>query len=328
MLLGMNPEQLLLFEISTIDFQKLRGTKDWIMEARNTLCTRRAYASGWKAFHSWCLAAGRESIPTTPATVTDFIAWCIDQQFRLATVAVRLNAIGYYHRAAGSPSPIDQSVREFMVNAKRKLKERPGGKAAILYPILAELVATMPTVGGLAIRNRAMLLLTFAAGWRRSEIVTLDDRDVKFVREGMEVYLPYSKTDQTAEGFTVGIPAGKHENTCPVRAMKEWLKYRGAWQGPLFVRLTPCKQIATRKRLRSRGEVLHLAVKKGIRSIGRNPEDFGAHSLRAGMITEAYQHGASEAAIMKRTGHKNASTLQRYFRPASAFSVDPLAAVL
>jgi integrase len=63
-------------------------------------------------------------------------------------------------------------------------------------------------------------------------------------------------------------------------------------------------------------------------SIGRNPEDFGAHSLRAGMITEALEHGASEAAIMKRTGQKSSSTVQRYFRPASAFSVDPLAAVL
>lgn len=74
--------------------------------------------------------------------------------------------------------------------------------------------------------------------------------------------------------------------------------------------------------------MLWLAVKRAIEGIGDNPATFGAHSLRAGMITEAAKHGASELSIMRRTGHKQSQTLQRYIRPACAFDFNPLKDVL
>ncbi len=297
------------------------------MGAKKAVCTKRAYASGWKAFEYFCNEAGREVLPTTPSNVSDFVVWCINQGLRLATVEVRLNAIGHYHREAGLSSPVDKSVRGLLANARRELKEAPGGKAALSYDMLTRLVGKLSTSEALDVRNRAMILVGFSAGWRRSEVVALQFADVSFEPEGMTLFQLSSKTDQEAESRLVGIQPGKRLATCPVRALQRWIELRGSWEGPLFTRLTPGHRI-TRKPLHARGETLHLAIKRGTRLIGEDPSRFGAHSLRAGMVTEAARHGACEAAIKARTGHKSSEVLQQYIRPARVFEFNPLAQVL
>lgn len=54
--------------------------------------------------------------------------------------------------------------------------------------------------------------------------------------------------------------------------------------------------------------------------LGEDPRRFGAHSLRAGMVTEA--------SIMMSTGHSSSAMLQRYIRPAKLFDLNPLKGVL
>ena len=58
-------------------------------------------------------------------------------------------------------------------------------------------------------RDRALLLIGFAGGFRRSEIVALDCDDVERVRQGLIVTLRRSKTDQEGAGRKVGIPFGE-----------------------------------------------------------------------------------------------------------------------
>jgi site-specific recombinase XerD len=49
-------------------------------------------------------------------------------------------------------------------------------------------------------RDRALLLLGFAGGFRRAELVALTVHELSFVREGLEVFILTSKTDQEQEG--------------------------------------------------------------------------------------------------------------------------------
>ncbi|HZQ53292.1 MAG TPA: tyrosine-type recombinase/integrase [Bryobacteraceae bacterium] len=296
------------------------------MRSDRALCTRRAYASGWKAFCAWCAEARRSSLPADPKTVRNFAVWCINEKYRLATVLVRLNAIAHYHREADFASPIDKSVRNLLTRARRDLKEVPRKKAALTYDNLCRVLRTIPNTR-IGIRNRAMLTLTFAGGFRRSEVVALQLADLQFVPQGMTIYVASSKTDQTAQGAIVGIEPGKRLLTCPVRALEKWLEIRGKWQGPLFVRMTP-HQTITGHALHERGEVIHTMLKRALEKIGENAADYGAHSLRAGMITEAARHGASEVAIKSRTRHKCSAVLQGYIRPATVFEFNPLKAVL
>ncbi|MDQ2775694.1 MAG: site-specific integrase [Acidobacteriota bacterium] len=296
------------------------------MKSGLAINTRLCYASAWKHFGIWCARAERVQLPALPSTVEDFAAWCIGEEFRLRTVTIRLNAIAHYHRQAGLDSPIDSAVRGFMENARRNLKEAPGGKAAVTRFHIAEIAKRLSKTP-VEIRNRTMILLNFASGWRRSEITGLEYSDISFVEQGMTLWLRSSKTDQKAKGRLVGIHRGRVALTCPVRAIKEWLAIRGTWDGPLFVRFSPQQQL-TREGLSHRGEALYWALKSALEQLGEDPQRFGAHSLRAGMITEAVKHGASEASIKMRTGHRSSESLQLYIRPAKLFDMNPMRAVL
>lgn len=232
----MQPKQDGLSGSVTIDFDKIRATRERIMQAGKALNTRRAYQSAWKAFCAWCQQAGREPLPATPETVRDFLTWEITQHLRIGTLQIRTSAIRHFHIEAGHPLPCNASVREYLHNAARELKEEPRGRAALTYDHLCRIAKDLshpmrPT----QVRSRAMILLGFASGWRRSELLALNYRDVTFVPKGLTLWQAFSKTDQTAEGRLVGIEAGKKALTCPVRALRAWLKIRGEWEGPLFV---------------------------------------------------------------------------------------------
>ncbi|MGW2220681.1 hypothetical protein ACWCSD_37330 [Nonomuraea sp. NPDC001684] len=66
-------------------------------------------------------------------------------------------------------------------------------------------------------------MLGFALMGRRSEITDIDVDDLTFTTDGLEVYVPFSKTDQNAHGEIVAIPYGQHPRTCPVRVTRAWL---------------------------------------------------------------------------------------------------------
>ena len=63
-------------------------------------------------------------------------------------------------------------------------------------------------------RDRALLLIGWAGGFRTSELVGLDWSDVEEVREGLVLHLRRSKTDQMGQGRKIGVPFGRTRH-CP-----------------------------------------------------------------------------------------------------------------
>ena len=88
-------------------------------------------------------------------------------------------------------------------------------------------------------RDRALFLLGFAAGLRRSELVALDVRDLEESEHGLVVHLRRSKTDQEGAGEQRGVPMGQHPETCPVRALRHWLAVSEINEGPVFPAINP-----------------------------------------------------------------------------------------
>jgi integrase len=76
------------------------------------------------------------------------------------------------------------------------------------------------------------------------------------------------------------------------------------------------------KRLEGFG--INTLVKRAVALIGKNPKQYGAHSLRSSMITAAISAGEDVVTIMRRTRHKNLTVLQGYDRP-ELFSRNPMA---
>ena len=105
---------------------------------------------------------------------------------------------------------------------RRDLGAAPDAKDPLLTADVRRLVEALPD-GLLGARDRALLLVGFAGGFRRSELVSLDVGDARFTRDGLTLTLRRSKTDQEGVGRQVALPYGARPQTCPVRATQDWL---------------------------------------------------------------------------------------------------------
>ena len=73
-------------------------------------------------------------------------------------------------------------------------------------------------------REKALLLVGFGGGFRRTELISIDHEDLEFVNEGVKIIIKRSKTDQFGEGMVKALPYFSNEDYCPVSNLKKWLK--------------------------------------------------------------------------------------------------------
>ena len=160
----------------------------------------------------------------------------------------------------------------------------------------------------MGLRDSALVLVGFAGGFRRSELAGIHICDLKFSADGV-VNVRKSKTDQEGAGREVGLPFGASQDTCPVRALRQWLDQAGIREGPVFRAVQRYGHVSRRGLHKdSIGKPLkHAAGRAGLKV-----EEFGGHSLRAGCVTQAAMNGVREFIIMRQTGHKTIATLRRY----------------
>jgi len=298
------------------------------MKASHAPRTRAAYSYTWMIFARWCEQVGGQALPATPETVADFVVWSLYERqppYRLQTVQLTLYAISHRHQQEHLPSPLTDNVKLLVRNAKRDLRERPQYAQALEPAELRRICRQLCTTVPIDIRDRALILTQFAAGWRREEIASLDRCDVRFMRKGFLLSLGASKTDQDgSEGRIVAIEYGAHAVTCPVRALREWLDIRGTWPGPLF-----CAMYGGGIHpQRLSGDAINERFKLAVARAGLPAARYSSHSLRAGMVTAAIERGAPETLIMLRTGHKSLDSMRRYVRPAKACRFNVLQGVL
>ncbi len=278
--------------------------------------TLRSYRSDWEQFELWCAGRALRSLPADPATIAMFIT-DLARRYKVATLGLKLVAINQAHRAANFPIPTkDASVQAVWAGIRRELGVAQVQKAALSPDDLRSMFAHLPTnVRGA--RDRAMLLLGFAGGFRRSEIVGLTVDDVDFRTEGAVVTLRRSKTDQEGAGRQIGIPFGSDPATCPVRALLGYLDAAAIAAGPLFPELTKHGRLMGRA---TTGRVVARTVQRYARLAGLDATRYGGHSLRAGLATTAAKNGASIASISAQTGHRSVAMVQRYIRAGTLFS--------
>jgi integrase len=285
--------------------------------------TRRVYESAFALFKAWCTQHQACPLPAQPRTVAFYLTDGA-AHYRATTLDLHLAAIAYAHRAAGLLIPTThQAVREVRTGVRRTHGAAAVGKAALMTEDLRRVVGLLDQSPG-GQRDRALLLLGFAGAFRRSELVGLDIDDLEFTPRGIRVQLRRSKTDQEADGRPVGIPYGAITETCPVRAVEQWLAHvrsvlPGYDHGPLFLRLDAGGRLRL-ARLSDRG--VARVVQRWAKRAGLDPARFAGHSLRAGLATSAAAAGVSERAIMNQTGHRSLTMVRRYIRDGELFRDD------
>jgi len=281
--------------------------------------TRKAYEHDWLVFASWCAEHGAQAIPAVPATVAAFLASEADRGFRPVTIGRRAAAIAAAHRAQDRPNPCDSgAVAAVMSGIRRQHGTRPLRRAAPLeLDPLARLVEPIDTATLAGQRDRAMLLLGFAAALRRSELVALDVEDVEFdTARGLKIVIRGSKTDQERAGATVAVPYAHASDRCAVRALQVWLAAASIHRGPVFRQMRRGDKLTDR---RLSDQSVALIVKRRAQAASLPPTFLSGHSLRAGYATAAAAAGVEERKIANVTRHKNLPVLRGYIRAATAF---------
>lgn len=223
----------------------------------------------------------------------------------------------------GLASPTSSELVRSVIKGIRRVKgvAQKAAKPLIKEDLFAVLDAMGKTVKDA--RDRSMLLVGFAGGFRRSELIGLNVEDVAFVRQGMIITLRHNKTDQEGQGRKLGIPFGRTKH-CPVKSTETWLQRASITQGPIYTSIAKGGH-PTPQRL-STNAVADI-IQHRIAKAGLNPDGYSGHSLRSGFATSAAMAGVATWRIRKQTGHASDVMLSKYVRDGQLFE-DNAAGVL
>ncbi|CAM5334904.1 integrase [Aquamicrobium terrae] len=310
--------------------------RDYV-EAASSANTRRAYASDWKHFASWCRRQCVEMFPPDPQTVGLYITACASGKATgdkkpnsVSTIERRLSSLTWNYAQRGQPlDRKDRHIATVMAGIRNKHAAPPRQKEAVLPEDLIAMLETLDRGTLRGLRDRAMLLLGFAGGLRRSEVVGLDvGRDqtedssgwIEILDKGMLLRLR-GKTGWRE----VEIGRGSSDATCPVVTLQTWLKLGRIAHGPLFRRVTGHGRAVGAERLNDQ-EVARLvkrtALAAGVRGDlpeGQRGKLFAGHSLRSGLASSAE---VDERYVQKQLGHASAEMTRKYQRRRDRFRVN------
>ncbi len=298
----------LVKDIVSIELETLNNIK-----SSKSLNTVRAYKSDFKDFSNFCKKNNFKSLPADPKIVSFYITH-LSSISKVSTLKRRLASISVVHKIKGFYIDIKHPlIIENFMGIQRKLGVFQKSKKPILINELKEIIKTIETTEKNEIkktRNKALILVGFAGGFRRSELVNIKLDDLEFTKEGLKIFIQRSKTDQSGEGMIKAIPFFKDKNFCPVVSIKNWIEIIKNKTNSLIFDISD-KMVA-------------LLIKKYLQKAGFDNTKYSGHSLRSGFATVAADHGADEKSIMNMTGHKSSTMVRRYIKETNLFKNNPL----
>ena len=297
----------LINNIKSLELETLNNLKN--SKSPNTL---RAYESDYKDFSSFCIKNNFNPLPTDPKILSLYLT-NLSQTSKFSTLKRRIASISVIHKLKGhyidTKHPI---IMENLLGIKRQKGSNQKAKKPILINDLKAIINVVnegKIKESRKLRDKALILVGFAGGFRRSELVALEREDIEFVREGVKIFVRRSKTDQSGEGMTKAIPSFNNAFYCPVVHLQNWIYELKNKKGKVFS--ISDKSVA-------------LIIKKYANLAGFDGNKYAGHSLRSGFATSTAESGAEERNIMAMTGHKTTQMVRRYIQEANLFKNNAL----
>ena len=297
----------LISNIKSLELETIKNLRN--SKSANTL---RAYQSDYNDFSLFCSKNGFRAMPTQPKIIALYITH-LSSYSKYSTLKRRLASISILHKTKGhyidTKHPI---IMENLMGIKRTNGSNQKGKKPLLINDLKALINAIHQSNEKdkrKIRDKALVLIGFSGGFRRSELVDIQYEDLEFVSEGVKIFVKRSKTDQSGEGMTKAIPYFDNKKFCPVNALKNWIEIFDLKKGKIFD--ISDKSVA-------------LIIKKYANYAGLDSHRYAGHSLRSGFATSTAESGAEERNIMAMTGHKSTEMVRRYIKEANLFKNNAL----
>jgi integrase len=313
-------------------FEPLVETARAYARAATSENTNRAYAADWRHFAAWARRQNLPALPPDPQILGLYIAACASgaagpKPCSVGAIERRLSALMWNFAQRGETfDRKDRHVATVLAGIRRTHGRPPEQKEAILPEDLLAMIATLDLGDLRGLRDRAILLVGFAGGLRRSEIVGLDCRPEDGLTGGwIEVF--DDGLLLTLRGKTgwreVEIGRGSSDASCPVVALETWLKFGRLSVGPVFRRVVGGKVGADRLADKHVARLVkRTALAAGVRgdlAEGERERKFSGHSLRAGLASSAE---VDERYVQKQLGHASAEMTRRYQRRRDRFRVN------
>ncbi|MEP1186697.1 MAG: site-specific integrase [Roseibium sp.] len=247
-----------------------------------------------------------------------------------ATVQRRLATWSTLHRWRGVEAhfsaPDVRSALRLAIRVADRPKARKSRKA-VTADLLEQLLATCEGTDYAApslvdLRDKALLLIGFASGGRRRS-------ELSGMRLGQIVWedpLPADPADPASPllpaaslrlGRTKTEDASEENSVLligrPVEALKAWLEAAGIADGAVFRAIDRWGNVKTRGLT---PQSVNTIVKARCIRAGLDPDDFSAHGLRSGFLTEAANRDIPIQDAMQQSRHRSLAQASSYYNDA------------
>ncbi|WP_437580595.1 integrase [Sorangium sp. So ce887] len=236
--------------------------------------TRRVYAAQWRQFAAWCAARCSLALPARPRLVVLYLASLAREGLAPSTLKTARQAITKAHELSGHAPPTSAPIVDAW---RRRLVAGAAHAEQQTAPLTAEHVRRMVASMDedlVDLRDRALLLVGYAARLRRADLVRLDVAHALVAGDGLEILMPARR---------IIVPPGRHPITCPRRAVQSWRDAAALpARGPLFVAINRWGQLGGRLSDRAVGLIVQLRA----RDAGLSMKGISADSLHVGSPDE------------------------------------------
>jgi integrase len=266
-----------------------------------------------KVFKGSSNIPGRENLNNNPYSSSPYKASTIQRILASITYKFRLNGFQFDRKNPNIAETISAIVRDEKNNKSGQAKE-------LLKADIIKIIDSIPNneEDYSDIRDKALILIGFYSFCRRSELLGMQFEHLNFADDGIQVLIPFSKTDQTGEGRMIFLPV-TNDNYCPVKALNQWLEIAMIEKGPLFYKINKSNTIEKytmnfkNQKVSLNDSSFVLILKKRASAAGLdNCNKISGHSLRIGSITQARMNGVPTYEIMAQSGHKTTQMIDRY----------------
>lgn len=215
-------------------------------------------------------------------------------------------------------SPSLKSAIRLAVRAVPRQRRRKSAKA-VTGDVLAKLLATCSTDSLRDVRDRAILMVAFASGGRRrSEIAGLRIEQLSVeapieVADGpplpsMAIHLGRTKTTNGEQDDVVYLTGRS------VDALNAWIAAAKIERGSVFRGIGRWDTVSKRA---LDPQSINAIVKERVEMAGLEKEEFSAHGLRSGYLTEAANRGIPLPEAMEQSRHRSVQQASSYYNNAT-----------
>ena len=273
--------------------------------------TRKAYQADIRHFITW-----GGMLPTSPDVVMSYLHEHA-KTLNTRTLTRRLTALRNWHQYQGFNDPTAHAaIRKTLVGIKNTHGKPKDKAAALTMGALTTMVLHLKKSNRLIdYRNSALLQLGFFGAFRRSELVGITWESIHFVKEGIEILIERSKTDQSGVGQVCAIPYGTGL-LCPVTAITTWRDQSHCESGHVFRHI--------KKGMVANESIQPRQVNVLIKSIAKacdlpDAANYSGHSVRRGFASEASKNNVPFASIKRQGRWRSDSTVMGYIDEGKRF---------